>query len=285
MPRVTVLLPVHRPPALLPYAIESVLAQSQTDFELMVVCDGAPKETVACARSYGERDARVRTFDFTKGERNGEAHRHTVLLEASGEIVAQIADDDIWFPDHLTETETLLAAADFGHVIHTAAHRDGSVTALACDLSNPAVRRRLINDKYNGFGPTFCAYRLDAYRRLPEGWAPAPANVWSDLYMWRKFLRRADMTFKSRAVVTAVHLPAVERRDMSLVERAAENELWFRRISDPNERKAIAEEAMRSLIAQSARRQTGFAGWKSWRCTVPLRAFMERALRRTSKAR
>ncbi len=41
-PLFTVLLPVIRPPALLPYAIESVLAQSERDFVLCVIGDGPP---------------------------------------------------------------------------------------------------------------------------------------------------------------------------------------------------------------------------------------------------
>jgi hypothetical protein len=34
----------------------------------------------------------MRGLDFSKGERNGEAHRHLALAEASGEFVAHIAN-------------------------------------------------------------------------------------------------------------------------------------------------------------------------------------------------
>ena len=98
--RFTVLLCVHREPALLPYAIESVLWQSHGDFELFVVCDGAPRETVDCARAFALRDPRLRVFDLEKSEGRGERHRDTVLAEASGGLVAHLAYDDLWFPDH-----------------------------------------------------------------------------------------------------------------------------------------------------------------------------------------
>jgi hypothetical protein len=52
-PDFTVLLPVHRPPTLLPYATETVLAQSLPNFESFIICDGASEETVACARDFG----------------------------------------------------------------------------------------------------------------------------------------------------------------------------------------------------------------------------------------
>ena len=41
---------------MLPFAIESVLAQSVHEFELLIICDGAPPETIACARDYAGRD-------------------------------------------------------------------------------------------------------------------------------------------------------------------------------------------------------------------------------------
>lgn len=276
MPRLTVLLPVHRPPALLPHAIESVLAQSVADFELMVICDGAPEETVACARSYGTRDQRVKTFVFPKGKRHGEAHRHTALTQASGRFVAHICDDDLWFSNHLEEIERLLADADFGHVINVAVNPDGGLSASACDLTNPNLRKRFTNAAYNKFGPTFCAYRLDAYRRLPEGWTPAPSEVWTDLHMWRKFLRRDDMKFASRGVVTALQFPALRRRTMSLEDRAAENERWHRRIQDAGERTCIVEQAIQSLNAQLTQHDLDVSG----RWNAPLRAAMRLVNRR-----
>src|SRR5215212_6860014 len=110
-PLFTVLLPVTRPPLLLPCAIESVLEQAIGDFDLCVICDGAPPETVACAEEYARRDPRVKVLVFPKGERHGEAHRHTALSDSAARYVAHITDDDLWFPDHLAEMEKLLSGA------------------------------------------------------------------------------------------------------------------------------------------------------------------------------
>lgn len=254
-PRFSVLLPVHRPPDLLPAAIESVLAQTIMDFELLVVCDGAPEETAACARAFGQRDARVRTFVFPKGERHGEAHRGAVLAQATGEFVAHICDDDLWFPDHLAELEILLAAVDFGNVLHVSISSNGNTEALACDLSDPAFRRLFVDRKFNRFSPTFCGYRMDAYRRLPEGWAPAPPDVWTDLNMWRKFLGRDDIKAATRAAVTGLHFAADSRTKLPPDERSTENERWLARIADPGERRMITEAALQSLIVQCVRHE------------------------------
>ena len=125
-PLFTVLLPITRPPFMLPFAIESVLAQSVLEFELFIICDGAPPDTVACARDFARRDTRVKVFPFPKGQRHGEAHRHTVLEGAAGRYVAQIADDDLWFPDHLAELEILLSKSDFGNLLHVFLQPDGT---------------------------------------------------------------------------------------------------------------------------------------------------------------
>jgi glycosyltransferase involved in cell wall biosynthesis len=85
-PRFTILLAINRPPAFLPFAIESVLAQTVKEFELFVVCDGAPVETIHCAREYSGRDPRIKVFDFPKGERLGEGHLHNALMAAASQI-------------------------------------------------------------------------------------------------------------------------------------------------------------------------------------------------------
>ncbi len=301
-PLFTILLPVVRPPALLPFAIESVLAQSVPELELLIVCDGAPAETLACARDYAGRDPRVQVHVFPKGERHGEAHRHAALAGARGRYVAHIGDDDLWFPDHLAELGALLAKADFGNLLHVYVHPGGRVEILPGDIGLPAMRERMLGEKFNLFGPTVAGYRLAAYRALPEGWSPAPPDVWVDLHMWRKFLRMENMVFATRAVVSALVLATPQRHDLTLAQRQVENRTYLERIRDPASRNEIVAAAWHSLLdrdlkserqvlvlgaardglAAELARTTALAtakeneinymlGSRSWRLTAPLR--------------
>jgi glycosyltransferase involved in cell wall biosynthesis/regulator of replication initiation timing len=250
-PRFTILLAVVRPPTLLPFAVESVLAQTVEEFELFVICDGAPVETIDCAREHARRDPRIKVLVFPKGERIGEAHLHNALLAASGRYVAHIEDDDLWFPAHLEEMEQLLRIADFGHLMHVWAKPNESIEMLPSNLARPEFRQRMLEEKFNRFGFSVCGYRLEAYRRLlPEGWAPGPKGLWPDLNMWRKFLRRDDMKFGTRMAVTALVLAGGFRAEMSLEERARESRKWLDRIFDEAERAKIIESAWRSGVNQ-----------------------------------
>src|ERR1700681_384806 len=150
--RWTVLLPVIRPPCFLPNAIERVLAQTVSQFELIVICDGAPQETVQCAQEFARRDPRIKVCAFPKGARVGEAHLHTVLTQAAGDFVAYLEDDDLWFPNHLEELGKVLVIADFGNTIHVTGHPDERVDALPCDLGNKEFRQRFVDDLFNRFG-------------------------------------------------------------------------------------------------------------------------------------
>ena len=229
-PRFTILLPVHRPPALLPYAVETVIGQSESDWELFIICDGAPAATVQAAQAFAARDPRIQAFAFEKGQRLGEAHRHLVLQQARGEFVAQIADDDLWLPHHLRELAALLATVEFGNLAPVEIHPDKPWTYLRYRLDDPAVRERMRREAFNFFGPSDAGYRLSTYRRLPEGWAPAPPDTWTDLHMWRKFLALAPLAAGSRPTVQTLHLAAALRTDMDLAEREAEARLWIERI-------------------------------------------------------
>jgi glycosyltransferase involved in cell wall biosynthesis len=248
--RCTVLLPVLRPPYFLPNAIERVLAQTVREFELFVICDGAPPETIECAQEFARRDPRVKVFAFPKGKRAGEAHLHTALTNASGNFVAYLEDDDLWFPTHLEELEKLFLTVDFGHTIHVTGHPDGHVESLPSDIGNQDFRQRFVDDLFNRFGYSFCGHRLDAYRRLSEGWAPAPVGMYPDLHMWRKFFRESEFKFGTRMVITAVALPGYLRKHLSPEERVREAGVWISRIVDEHERENIVEAAWRSVMSK-----------------------------------
>ncbi|MCW5745587.1 MAG: glycosyltransferase family 2 protein [Alphaproteobacteria bacterium] len=257
MPQFTVLLPVHRPPNLLPFAIDSVLAQTEQRFELFVVCDGAPRETVAYARAVAERERRLHVFAFEKGARYGETHRHTALMAARSRFVAQIGDDDLWFPDHLAELASLLDNVDFGSLLQVDLAPDGALHVHMGDLSDPDIRRRMCQSPSNYFGPSCAGYRLSAYRSLPQGWSPAPEDVWTDLHMWRKFLQAPGLSYGTRFAIQSLKISAATRTSMSIDEREAEHRLLAARFARPEERSNLQARAFRALChrLEDARKQ------------------------------
>src|SRR5690349_14555649 len=247
-PEFTVLLPVHRGPELLQYAVDSVLAQERKDFELFIVCDGAPEATVAYARRAAKRHDRIRVFAYPKGQRYGEAHRHAALAHARGRFVCHIGDDDLWLPNHLAEMAHLLRDADFGNVPLMLVGKEGSVQPVLGDLAGQSTRAQMRERLYNFFGITQAGYRLETYRRLAEGWAPAPRTVWTDLYMWRKFLDLPGIRCATRVAVTHFEFTAAHRRGWTLEKRVEEIGRWTTIIRDEARRDALAQAVLMRLM-------------------------------------
>ena len=82
----TILIPTFRHAALVPFSVQSALDQEGATIEVFVVGDGVEDDTRAVLEPFAA-DERVRFFDFRKGERHGELHRHEALRRANGRIV------------------------------------------------------------------------------------------------------------------------------------------------------------------------------------------------------
>jgi len=104
IPLVSAVLPVHNRASTLARAVESVLAQSFRDFELIVVDDGSTDGSRAVVESFGSR---VRLFAGSR-RRGPYAARNTALRHARGELIAFIDSDDAWLPHHLATLVPLL---------------------------------------------------------------------------------------------------------------------------------------------------------------------------------
>ena len=99
---VTIGLPVYNGASLCRIAIESVLAQTYPNFELLISDNCSTDETEEVCREYAQRDSRVR---YTKTERNlGSAGNFCRTAElARGQYFRWIAHDDSIHPDFIAE--------------------------------------------------------------------------------------------------------------------------------------------------------------------------------------
>jgi glycosyltransferase involved in cell wall biosynthesis len=150
MTRATIVVPTHRHAATLPHAVRSALAQTVAALEVFVVGDGVDDATRAAALGLAREDARVRFFDFPKGPRHGEIHRRAALAEASAEVVCYLADDDLYYPDHVETTLAVLGSgADFAHALPIFVAADGSVFAIPGTPSVASFRDRMLRERRN----------------------------------------------------------------------------------------------------------------------------------------
>jgi glycosyltransferase involved in cell wall biosynthesis len=125
-------------------AVESVLAQSFADFELIVTDDGSTDGTAALAQSFVERDSRVR---LVRGERNqGKPFAlNRALAIRRGELIAWLDGDDVMLGEKLArQVATLDANPDAAGCSHDAEmfqSEDGSVIGRFSAVANGAPLR------------------------------------------------------------------------------------------------------------------------------------------------
>lgn len=100
MPRVTIVTPTYNAARFVRQCVESVLAQTFADWELVVADDGSSDGTPDLVVSYG--DPRVRCLRLPhRGLRALAATYNAALAAGTGELVAVLEGDDYWPPDKL----------------------------------------------------------------------------------------------------------------------------------------------------------------------------------------
>ena len=94
---VSVIMPAHNRETFIRDSIDSVLAQTFTDFELIVVDDGSTDTTAAIVKSY--TDPRIRLI--RQPNQGVSVARNTGLEAAQGEFITFLDSDDLYYPEFL----------------------------------------------------------------------------------------------------------------------------------------------------------------------------------------
>ena len=178
--------------------------------------------------------------------------------------------------------------------------------------ANGRVERSVLMRHEVGFGLTFGAHTLTAYRRLPHGWRTTPPEVATDLYMWHQFLDQSWCRTASLLRPTALHFASPLRRGWTLEQRLAEIDRWVPRLTEPDfqgslalmllaqlagsygqllllqrdlEAAAATVAALQRKCAWLGNRQRALLQSRSWRWTGPLRTIVDACRRRAGPDR
>ena len=96
-PTVSVVMPVYNTARYVQSAVESVLAQSFDDFELLIIDDAGSDNSIELCRQY--KDPRIRVI--SQENRGLAGARNTGIRHAHGEMIAFLDSDDLWEPEKL----------------------------------------------------------------------------------------------------------------------------------------------------------------------------------------
>ena len=111
MARVSVIVPFLNPGPYLAEAIASVQAQTEADWELLLVDDGSTDASVAAAERAAAADTRIRVLRRSSAsDGNAAAARNAGIGAATGELVAFLDADDVYEPIALESRRTAFTA-------------------------------------------------------------------------------------------------------------------------------------------------------------------------------
>lgn len=130
-PRTSIIMPVYNTASTVIAAVESVLAQTDPDFELLVMIDGSPDDSAQLIAEYLQHnpDERVHVFDNPEN-RGPSAVRNQGLDEARGTWVAFLDSDDALYPAFLERLHyhAERTGAQVVNCAHNMVAADGSTT-------------------------------------------------------------------------------------------------------------------------------------------------------------
>ena len=105
---ISIVIPTYNRAHVLPRAIDSIIAQTYSNWELIIVDDGSHDDTEELVAEYMSKEPRIKFFKRPSNRlRGGNACRNIGAEHSAGEYITYLDSDDYYFPNRL------LACAEF----------------------------------------------------------------------------------------------------------------------------------------------------------------------------
>ena len=267
-PAVSVVITTFNRQELLPRAVRSVLSQTYTDFELIIVDDHSTDSTGSVVRDF--EDPRIR---YVRLEKNSglSASRNTGIHIARGQYVAFLDDDDEWKPEKLEKQVALAneSPPEYG-VFHCGADKVdamGQLIGQSFPSGRGNVREDLVQRNLVTISSTYL-FRNDALDRIGGFDENLASHV--DYDIWMKIAQaelHSDyvdeslviLRYDNRTQMTSDVRPRIEATQVYLDKWDADIKQWF---GEEEGRKYIVDIRTRIMLklASSALERRNISG-------------------------
>ena len=103
---VSIITPLYNGEAFVAQTIDSVLAQTYTNWEMIIINDGSKDNSENIVRTYCDLDPRIKLFNQPNG--GSAAARNNGIRRAEGRYIALLDADDLWEPFFLESQLALM---------------------------------------------------------------------------------------------------------------------------------------------------------------------------------
>ncbi|EOK5794195.1 glycosyltransferase [Vibrio parahaemolyticus] len=211
---ISVYIPTHRRVTLLRRAVESVLNQKFSNFEVIVINDGSDPDTISYLKEISEKDNRVvyRSYSESKGACFA---RNLALSLARGTYITGLDDDDYFSEDRLEKLYEVRALLDQYSFISTATHffdddgRDGGL-----GFNSKTIITAKILKKYNAVGNQ--VFSLTSRFRKLNGFDNG-LSAWQDYDMWLRLVNKFGDGINTKDIT--YHMDISDRSDRISLSR------------------------------------------------------------------
>ena len=191
-PKISIIVPVYKVEQYLPRCIDSILAQTFTDFELLLIDDGSPDRSGEICDEYALKDSRIRVFHKENG--GVSSARNMGLDNAKGEWIAFVDSDDVVTSAYLMDMFNAIGSnTQFVLSNYCSFNIDSSVAVLKdVFLEKEEIVRYFIENKiFVLSAPYSKLYNLDIIRRYLLRF-PIGIHMGEDAIFIMKYLNKIE---------------------------------------------------------------------------------------------
>lgn len=159
MPQVSVIIPSYNHQAYIGEAIESILAQTYTDIELIVVDDASTDNSTEVIRTIQQQDSRIRAVFHDRNLGSAKTFNHGCEL-AQGDFICILTSDDAYPPERIA------------HQVALATHPDNRGKVIVGDWVDVDQQGQLLPNPFSGsqLGAQVLKRHGDIFENLIEVW-------------------------------------------------------------------------------------------------------------------